>query len=230
MFFALNLFSLMRHGGPSVSNILPMGLTILQLVGYWKVFEKMGYDGWRGLIPVYNLYVLYQEVWFTKPFFIYAGCLLISSVATILSVLMLFIMPFLSLFGLLVNMACFTGMVTMEFLLNYRLSKSFGHDILYCLGLLGLPYIFLFLIGYGDDTYTPLPECHQFNVFQSMKETMAAANEEARSFRRDIVSKANSYQQEQKEQARRNRGSHASYNAPHPPERREPNQKPPRPN
>jgi hypothetical protein len=33
---------------------------ILFLVGYWKVFTKMGLPGWMGIIPIVNVYMLFK--------------------------------------------------------------------------------------------------------------------------------------------------------------------------
>ncbi|NPA39940.1 MAG: signal peptidase I [Thermodesulfobacteria bacterium] len=38
-----------------VSNLF---LTILTLIGMWKVFEKANQPGWASMIPIYNTYIL----------------------------------------------------------------------------------------------------------------------------------------------------------------------------
>src|SRR3954454_20750443 len=44
------------------------------LAGMWKAFEKMGRQGWEGIIPIYNIYILLQiigkPVWWLILFFI----------------------------------------------------------------------------------------------------------------------------------------------------------------
>lgn len=37
--------------------------TILTLVASWMVYKKMGRQGWEGIVPIYNLYVLCQELY-----------------------------------------------------------------------------------------------------------------------------------------------------------------------
>ena len=37
--------------------------TILSLVASWMIFKKMGREGWEGIIPIYSLYVLCQELY-----------------------------------------------------------------------------------------------------------------------------------------------------------------------
>ena len=33
---------------------------ILTLVASWMIFKKMGHQGWEGIVPIYNTYVLCQ--------------------------------------------------------------------------------------------------------------------------------------------------------------------------
>ena len=37
-------------------------LTIASFVINWFLFEKLGHEGWEGLIPIYNTFVLFQEI------------------------------------------------------------------------------------------------------------------------------------------------------------------------
>ncbi len=37
-------------------------LMILAFVGMWKTFEKAGMEGWKGIVPVYNMYLLITEI------------------------------------------------------------------------------------------------------------------------------------------------------------------------
>lgn len=45
------------------SQIVSFILTVIGLLGSWKVFEKMGLEGWRGIIPIYNTYLLFKELY-----------------------------------------------------------------------------------------------------------------------------------------------------------------------
>ena len=36
---------------------------ILSMVGSWMIFKKMGRQGWEGIVPIYNTYVLCQELY-----------------------------------------------------------------------------------------------------------------------------------------------------------------------
>ena len=43
--------------------------------------------------------------------------------------------------------------IIISIIINHRLSKSFGHDIGFTLGLLFLPFIFIPILGFGGDKY-----------------------------------------------------------------------------
>lgn len=46
----------------NASYILSVGLIIwlIGVLSMWQVFEKAGYEGWKSLIPIYNVYILSQ--------------------------------------------------------------------------------------------------------------------------------------------------------------------------
>lgn len=43
--------------------LLQVIAVILSLVGSWMVYKKMGRQGWEGIAPFYNTYVLCQELY-----------------------------------------------------------------------------------------------------------------------------------------------------------------------
>ena len=47
-------------GAAVVFIVLYVGLLVLFLVGYWKVFTKIGLPGWMGIIPFVNVYMLFK--------------------------------------------------------------------------------------------------------------------------------------------------------------------------
>ncbi|MFR5659824.1 MAG: DUF5684 domain-containing protein [Butyricimonas faecihominis] len=43
-------------------SIIYLLIVVLLLVSMWKVYEKAGRQGWEGIIPIYNLYVMLQII------------------------------------------------------------------------------------------------------------------------------------------------------------------------
>ena len=46
-----------------------MGLTVLLIISLWKIFTKLGKDGWISIVPFYNMWVLFEtqgiQGWFS---------------------------------------------------------------------------------------------------------------------------------------------------------------------
>ena len=61
-FMILNLISLLFGPNDVFMNILEIIFYILVIIGQWKMFEKAGESGWKALIPIYNLYILYKII------------------------------------------------------------------------------------------------------------------------------------------------------------------------
>lgn len=47
----------------STNNMVPTLLTLISYVALYFVFRKMGKEGWEGIIPFYNLYVLFETLY-----------------------------------------------------------------------------------------------------------------------------------------------------------------------
>ena len=46
-------------------------LTVIETVGKWQVYKKMGIPPWKCLVPYYNIYVEYKAVWRKELFFLW---------------------------------------------------------------------------------------------------------------------------------------------------------------
>ena len=47
----------------TVMWIACLAIYVLAIIGFWKMFEKAGEPGWKALIPIYNLYILFKIAW-----------------------------------------------------------------------------------------------------------------------------------------------------------------------
>ena len=45
-----------------IMMLLALGLSVVIIIGMWKVFEKAGQPGWASLVPGYNTYILVIEI------------------------------------------------------------------------------------------------------------------------------------------------------------------------
>ena len=46
-----------------MESILSFILFVVQLAAMWKIYMKMGRQGWEGIVPFYNMYVLFEELY-----------------------------------------------------------------------------------------------------------------------------------------------------------------------
>lgn len=46
--------------GSMVYSVIVLAISIVVLVGLWKVFEKAGKPGWGAIVPLYNYYCLFE--------------------------------------------------------------------------------------------------------------------------------------------------------------------------
>lgn len=38
-------------------------ILVVSLISNWKCFIKIGEDGWKSIIPIYNSYILHEHIW-----------------------------------------------------------------------------------------------------------------------------------------------------------------------
>ena len=69
------------------SSFISLAFAAAAFVGLWFVFKKMGFPGWKGIIPFYNDYVLFDTLWEKKKFVRYVVYYGITLVATVIGVI-----------------------------------------------------------------------------------------------------------------------------------------------
>jgi hypothetical protein len=97
-----------------------MALAVLIIMSMWKIFTKAGEEGWASIIPVYSSIVFLKVI--GKPMWWLA----------------LILIPFVNIIGMFVWMI--SG--------SHALSKSFGKDVGFTLGLIFLPIIFYPILAF----------------------------------------------------------------------------------
>lgn len=101
--------------------VIWLAVIVLILAGWWKVFVKAGREGWEGIIPLYNMWVLLKIV--GKP-----GWWMIMYFVPLANIIFL--------------------------IWTYNmLSKSFGKDEGFTVGLVLLGIIFIPILGFGPAQY-----------------------------------------------------------------------------
>lgn len=53
-----------------VYYLIVLVVAVVMLAAWWVIFKKAGQAGWKCLIPVYNMYVMYKIFWGNGWFFL----------------------------------------------------------------------------------------------------------------------------------------------------------------
>ena len=121
--------------------IVILAVAILVIVAKWKLFKKMGIDGWKSLISTVNTYLQMEATGVDQRWLL------------------------IILFGALICMVPIIGfllflvaVIYFVILMNVSLAKSFGKSTGFAVGLIFLSPIFLCILAFGDSKYIgPVP-------------------------------------------------------------------------
>lgn len=118
---------------------------VLQVIGYWKIFQKAGKPGWHSIIPVLNVYDEFDICW-----------------KGIYGLLMMVALAVGSAFSnggenggstSVIAAVCGVLVLVLGIVGNYKLAKSFGKGIGTFLGLVFLEPLFMIILGFGSAEY-----------------------------------------------------------------------------
>ncbi len=116
---------------------------VLTVIGAWNVFSKMGEPGWKSLIPFYNDYTVYKNVWKGSWYLIMLALSVVTGfLSSGTSGVMMFLETVLSVV-----------VIAVEFKAMLALSRAFGHGIPYALGLYFLKPVFMIILGFNNDSF-----------------------------------------------------------------------------
>ncbi|MEY8309106.1 DUF5684 domain-containing protein [Erysipelotrichaceae bacterium 51-3] len=120
---------------------------LLLALGLFQVFSKAGEQGWKAIIPIYNLYICFKISRRESYFWLWGACTIIAALLSWMSGFWLFFW---------VQIVAWIFSIGSVFLLAdmwFNLSVAFGHGFPFALGLTFLNPIFIMILGYGGDQY-----------------------------------------------------------------------------
>ena len=138
---------------------------ILWIISFWRLFSKAGEKGWKAIIPIYNMYIMYKLFWKKMIFVV----MLILYVAAFIGVCMMMYGMTVSLYsyayyggtegagvmmaGILILAASGIASFVLQIIFYSKLSASFGHGAGFTVGLVFLSVIFLMILAFGSSQY-----------------------------------------------------------------------------
>ena len=111
-----------------VLMLLSLALSVFMIICMWKVYKKAGKPGWASIVPIYNIWVLFEMTGFNG----------------VLSLLTL--IPFV---GTII-------IAVLSIISNFRLAKCFGKDIGFGIGLWLLNPIFMAILAFDKSEYNKI--------------------------------------------------------------------------
>lgn len=146
-------------GGVAIFMIL---FYLLLVIAGWKILKKAGEPGWKILIPIYNIYIMFKIVGMQNWFWISIVVGLISNLLLSASGLGKYTTEELQTLSItpMIIIALIAGIVNMvvdvyiSVTYAIRTSRAFGHGLLFAFGLFFLPNIFWLIIGFGRSKYS----------------------------------------------------------------------------
>ena len=145
--------------------MISLGITIFTIVCMWMIYEKLGLDGWKCLIPFYNSYVLYKRIYKASAFVV---CLIATLVIMVASGWMVasaltgligaFSFPEISgsitvgniLIPVVLMTVAFIVLFVYEIIIHVKLAQAFGKGAAFAIGLIFLTPIFLGILAFDS--------------------------------------------------------------------------------
>lgn len=115
--------------------IISIACLVLEYVGYWKIFKKLGMEGWKSLIPFYNNYCIANALDGQELAIVYTAFPAATALCSMIA-------PQIAIAGSLGTFI--VGIVVMN-----KLRKRFDKGVGYTWGLVLVPFIFLPILGIG---------------------------------------------------------------------------------
>ena len=139
--------------------LISLAMAVLQLIAYWKLFEKAGEPGWAAIVPVYNFLVMFR---------IATGKTTLGWVYLILIGIYVFLIFVISFLLAIVQSTLMTELLSLGFLgvvivfclaqygllgyNSYMLTKAYGKDTLLCILSIFFRSIIVLVLGLDKNT------------------------------------------------------------------------------
>lgn len=114
--------------GHTIGVFIEIIFMIIQIIAIWRIFDKAGKAGWKSIIPIYNLVILFK----------------ISKLSPWL--LLIYLSLLIPVIGLVAS-------IILKVVQANGLSKAFGKSTGFTIGLLLLPFVFYVILGFGSSRY-----------------------------------------------------------------------------
>lgn len=123
---------------------------LFAVIGLYKIFKKANEKGWKALIPIYNIYLIYKIFWKTKYFI----QIVIISFILIIPTYFIYSQELYELLMIILTLI----ILYHQIIISIRCSRSFGKNIFWSLGIIIFPYLFTIILGFNKSKYIKFEE------------------------------------------------------------------------
>lgn len=137
--------------------LLVIVVMLLSTAANWRLFQKMGYEGWKSLIPLYNQFLLFKSVFGKGTLMVVM--LLMPVIAVVLAMLVLMLSAIVriqavgALLAILIVIAALVFMAYIAIKLMLGLARCFHRSTAFGWGLLLMPQVFTILLAFSSWAY-----------------------------------------------------------------------------
>ncbi|MBQ4062289.1 MAG: hypothetical protein IJD14_05515 [Christensenellaceae bacterium] len=130
--------------------VLGTVFVLLMIIARWRLFKKAGVGGWKSIVPVYNVYTLFKIAWRVKYFWVMIIFQVLSVAITVPAIYNgrepMFFIKLLSALLMVITQI-------ISVLMNFKLSRAYGHGFFFGLMLWIFPTLFTLILGLGGSKY-----------------------------------------------------------------------------
>lgn len=146
-----------------IFTVIAAAVYALLVVAEWRILEKAGEQGWKALIPFYNIFVSHHIIGMSHIWFILDILFWLGEVATE----MVDNVPWLIDDSFLIAAAVFT--IISEVVHVNKLCNCFRKGTAFKIGMILLPPLFTMIIAFSDAKYHPPKSLHGENEEKNVK-------------------------------------------------------------
>lgn len=132
--------------------LIQIAFSIMYIVSFWMLFKKANVPEWKSIIPIYNVYKMYDIVWETKYFWLSIG---LSFVHGIFSYLIqnVFTTGILMIIFTVIRLIVLFLTCMLDYFFCRHLAHSYGKSDGFSFGLFFLYPIFILILGLGNSRF-----------------------------------------------------------------------------
>lgn len=154
---------LMKNIDSTFALYIILVIFIVVTIAQWILFKKAGEFGWKSLIPIYSLYIYITKIARKHPMCFWFPTLSSLGILILLNFYKIqdgYINSFtMNLIAFFIFVSGILNLIIYS-LVTISISRNFGHGLVYALGLIFFPYIFLIILAFGNSKFNPTNETY----------------------------------------------------------------------